>query len=156
MQHAKSKRIIEAAIVIVCIFGARIIAFPSESQIYSREVVFVEQTEQYPVVVEKPFFDGANLFSAWIFMHMQIIEPQGLTDRRTWSFGGANLEDQDGLMSKEDIKSYEGQKIVYRFMNIDKYINAKNIVLPKYENKPFSFEKLKSQNVVVDMIHATR
>ena len=156
MQPVKSRRLIEAAIVIVCIFGVQVIAYPSESQIYSGNDVFVEQTEQYPVVVEKPFFDGSNFIRSSIFIHMQIVEPQGLTDRRTWSFGGANLEDQDGFMSKEDIKSYEGQKIVYRFMNIDKYINAKNIVLPKYENKPFSFEKLKSHDVVVDMIHATR
>ena len=109
----------------------------------------------YPVVVEKPLFDGSNFVDPML-VHTQIIEPEGLSEMRTWSFGEMNDKNPNGLMAREDMKSYKGGRITHRFTNIDRYLAAKAIVTPKYENHSYDFQRFKCHNPIRDMIDATR
>lgn len=44
----------------------------------------------------------------------------------------------------------------HRFTNIDRYLAAKAIVTPKYENHSYDFQRFKCHNPIRDMIDATR
>ncbi|MGE4169617.1 MAG: RHS repeat domain-containing protein [Candidatus Margulisiibacteriota bacterium] len=124
-------------------------------------------TERYPVVVQKSLVPGGwfdtNIIDP-MAGHTQIIEPgfksDGITldpdNRKSWSFGGVNQDDRNGLMEKEDLSKYEGNRILYRFTDVEKYKTAKAAVQPVYENQLYNFENFKCHNPVRDMINATR
>ncbi|MGE4169615.1 MAG: hypothetical protein AB7F28_02725 [Candidatus Margulisiibacteriota bacterium] len=123
--------------------------------------IYNPATESYPVVVEKPLFNGSNLIDP-MATHTQIIEPgeynpkKQIDNRSSWSFGGVNQDDRNGLMTKETLKDYEGNRILYRFTDVEKYKAAKAAVLPVYENQVYNFENFKCHNPIRDMINATQ
>jgi len=121
--------------------------------------------EMYPVVVEKTL---AQSPLEWLdttlvdpmMAHTQIFEPKkwfGERDRQgTWSFGGMNSKDPNGLMNTEDSATYKGGRILHRFTDVNKYLAAKVSVQQMYQNQMYDFRDFKCHNPMRDMIDATR
>ena len=62
----------------------------------------------------------------------------------------------EGLMKEENLKKYDGQRILYRFTDVQAYQAAKAVIVPRYQNQSYNFQNFKCHNPIRDMKDAVQ